>query len=136
MRSLGHKRRTQRALVLLTLIGAMPSTLFSQGKETKVYPERGTVIALREDSRSTNLGVHTDAWGRTHGGQSIRYTVAIWRVETDTKVYELEGKGLEVGQVLEFRIEKQYAYVRDAKGKERRYKVVSLELKPRETKKP
>jgi hypothetical protein len=73
--------------------------------------------------------VHTDAWGRTYGGWSTPRRIPVSRVETSTGFYELEWRGLQVGQTIDFRIDGGHAFVRREGGKERRYWVVGVELK-------
>lgn len=145
----------KRVLFAAVLLGAVPSTVFSNQKTPKTYPERGTVVAVRTEKEIHGQGVHTTVVpsvstnpitgkveshpvSKTHGGQSRTYRVPVSRVETETKFYELEGKHLELNQIVEFRIEKRHdlyhAFIREADNKERRYLVVAIEQKPDKTK--
>lgn len=87
---------------------------------------------MRIGQESHTLPVYTDPYGKTHGGMSVNRRRHIYRIETDTKFYELEGKRkatLELNQRIEFRIEKELAYVQHGK-KEEKYRIVGIEQKP------
>lgn len=104
----------------------------AQDKPPKTYPEHGTVVAMRVGEQSRTLPVYTDPYGKTHGGMSVNRRRHIYRIETDTRFYELEGgrkPTLELNQSIEFRIEKESAYVQQGK-KEEKYRIVGVEQKP------
>src|ERR1700733_11018287 len=97
----------------------------------KVYPEQGKVIANRTVEYSRTAPVYTDPYGKTHGGVSGVGRLPVFRVETDTKIYELEGagkRGLVLGDTIKFRLEKKWAYVQQG-DKEQKFRVVGTELK-------
>src|SRR5260370_7964318 len=117
----------KRVLFGAVLLGAVHSTVFSNQKTPKTYPERGTVVAVRTEKEIHGQGVHTTVVpsvstnpitgkveshpvSKTHGGQSRTYRVPVSRVETETKFYELEGKHLQLNQIVEFRIAKPHAF--------------------------
>jgi hypothetical protein len=56
----------------------------------------------------------------------------VYRIETETKFYELEARSgrdvFPVGDVVQFRIEKQWAYIQQG-DKEKKLRVVGVELK-------
>lgn len=84
-----------------------------------------------------SVPVYTDPYGKSHGGFSVNHETHTYRIETDTLVYELTERskkpGFSVGDSVEFRIEKEKAYVRD-RDKERKYDITGTEQKPRDLK--
>jgi hypothetical protein len=107
-----------------------PATAFAK-KQPKTYPEEAKVI-----------GIGTS--------QLVRYT---YRVETDTKIYELEcdklprpgltsytprecggAKKIQIGDVIHFRNEKAWAYIpvteADGHTGEQRLRILREDLKP------
>ena len=115
------KRFTLCALLLASITTA-------QSKPPRTYPEHGTVGSIRARTLSpvTVLGT-----GHTVTASASPET---YRIETDTQFYGSSEPGktstMIVGQMIEFRIENGYAYVRNAKGKENRYHIVGQDLKP------
>jgi hypothetical protein len=98
----------------------------------KTFPERGTIVAMHVADRSFTTGMYTDPYGKTHGGNSIRVKNPVYRVETETKFYELEGRKknqLVFGEAVQFRIQKELAYLQRG-DKEQKFRVVAVELKP------
>lgn len=107
-------------------LGALP-----KDKQPKTYSEIGKVVALKTAEQPHTTPVYTDPYGKTHGGISTVRRLPIFRVETDTKFYDLEGKRkdvLNLGDTVEFRLEKEWAYVRQG-DKEKKFRVVGIELK-------
>lgn len=110
----------------------LPGIAVAQDKPPKTYPEHGTVVAIRLAEQMRTLPVYTDPYGKTHGGGSARSRRYVYCVETETKVYELEGKRkmmLELNEIVHFRVEKESAFVRQGK-KEQKYRIVGVEQKP------
>jgi hypothetical protein len=87
-------------------------------KQSKSYPEHGTVIAIHIDP------IPQTAW-KVH-----RY-----RVEAETKFYEFkdwnyrEAASLELNEKIEFRIERDRLYVKRL-NTERKYQFLGIEQKP------
>jgi hypothetical protein len=114
----------------LFLLAAHSGTL-AKDKELKTYPERGTVIATKTQEQSRTTPIYTDPYGKTHGGISAIRRLPVYRIETETKFYELEGKkkeALALGDTIRFRLEKEWAYVQQG-DKEQKFRVVGVELK-------
>jgi hypothetical protein len=119
-------------LCFLTCL-TLPPTVFAKDKAPKTYPEQGRVIANKTAEQAHTTPVYTDAYGKTHGGVSAIRRLPVYRIETDTKVYELEGRKKEemsLGDTIQFRIEKEWAYVQQG-DKEKKFRVVATELKPK-----
>jgi hypothetical protein len=120
-------RRLVFALLILSL-----SLAFGKDKPTKVYPQHGTVVAVRTGEYSRTVPVRTDSYGKTWGGYSHRRKTQTYRIETETLVYEImereKNPRLTVGDGIDFRIEKQRAYLREG-DKERKYELVATEQK-------
>ena len=95
--------------------------------------EKGKVVAVRVDEHTDYVPISpTDSKGRTHGGEAFVHRNQVYRVETDGTNYELEGgkdPTMNVGDELEFRIERGTAYVRVGK-KEKKYRVTLTAPKP------
>jgi hypothetical protein len=106
---------------------------WAKDKEPKTYPEMGTIIARRTQEQTTTTPVYTDPQGKTWGGVSGIRRLPVYRIETDTKFYELEGRNkrhtLTLSDPIRFRLEKEWAYVQLG-NKEDRFRVVTVELKP------
>ena len=122
-------RKVAYDAVALALLLVATTAALAKDKNPKTYPERGTVVAVRQERETRTLGVYTDPYGKTHGGQSIHRMVPISRIETETRFYEVIGR-LELGQAVEFRIEKNHAYMPLENGKEGKYRVVGVEIRP------
>src|SRR5580698_2278101 len=81
----------------------------AQDKPAKSYPERGTVIAThaRTVSPGMVLGPNPAVAASVSPGD--------YRIETDTQFYDLaersKAETMALGQVINFRVEKGYAYV-------------------------
>lgn len=124
---------SRRALTPLCfyLLLALPADALPKDKTPKVYPEAGKVVALKTAEQPHATPVYTDPYGKTHGGVSTVKRLPIFRVETDTRFYDLEGKRkdvLNLGDTVEFRLDKEWAYVRQG-DKEKKLRVVGIELK-------
>ena len=109
------------------------ATAFAKEKQPKSYPEHGTIIATKTSAQVETEEVTTDKNGKVHGGDSITWHYPVYRIETDTRIYELEAltekRAFSVGDVVHFRLEKRWAYVQYG-DKEKRVRVITVELKP------
>jgi len=118
-----------RRLMLALLIFSLA---FGKDKSPKVYPQHGTVVAVRTGEYSKTVPVRTDSNGKTWGGYSARRKTQTYRIETETLVYEVmqreKNPRLAVGDGIDFRIDKQRAYLREG-DKERKYELVATEQK-------
>jgi hypothetical protein len=115
-------------LICLCLLSAH---LGAKDKEAKTYPESGTIVATRTQEEPYTTPVYTDTNGKTQGGVSLTSRRPVYRVGTDTKFYELEGrrnKPLQLGETVRFRLEKEWAYVQQG-DKEEKFRVVAVELR-------
>ncbi len=100
------------SLALLLVVAGVPAQEAPKGNP---YPEHGKVI-------TTRLGIETVGSAGSVG--SLKRW--IYRVDCGDLYYDLQGKGkpsLSIGQDVNFRIEKQEAYLNDGK-KGTRYRVV------------
>jgi len=90
------------------------------------YPEKGTVVAVHVSETTDYVPVSPpDSKGRTHGGEAFVHRKQVYRVETDSEIYELEGgknPSMAVGDAVEFRVDKGTARVRDG-DKEKKYRL-------------
>lgn len=112
----------ERCLILAFLF-----LLVASAKDKTTYPLHGTVIAMRSESVTYGGGVHTDPFGKTHGGAVHTALVPVFKIRTSELDYEVQGKeALTVGQDLDFRIDKLRLYVQRG-SKERRYDIVGEE---------
>jgi hypothetical protein len=114
-----------RLILAFLLLAGVAS---AQDKPAKSYPEHGTVVAIR--ARTVSPGM---ILGPSHT-VTTSVSPGTYRIETDAQFYELSDRSkkptMALGQVIDFRIEKGNAYVRNAKGKEDQYHIVGQELKP------
>ena len=127
-----HERTSHnlvRMLVMsVALIGILAGIAFAK-KEPKTYPEEGKIVGTGTTEHTRTSGsVFGGPGGPTTGsiGSRSRYTHT-YKVETSTKVFELDcgqeavfhstgkecggEKPLQVGDVIHFRIEKEWVYI-------------------------
>jgi hypothetical protein len=141
MRSTGLLRtKTLHGLVLLTLACIVLVHPAFAANEPKTYPEVGQVTGTGTGKRSVGQG--GTAFTRTY------------KVETDTKVFELDcgkmpffartggecggEKKLQIGDTIHFRTQKEWAYIsitqKDQSGRvtpsEQKLRILSEDLKP------
>ena len=112
MRDSSTRRRTHTILCCFVYLAAC-SAAWSQDKAAKDYPEQGKVIAHTVSAKTTSAGV------------------PVYRVETEKRIYEFEGKDeskLAVGGTIPFRIEGDWAYVRQG-DKQEKFRVIDTQLK-------
>jgi len=110
----------------------LPILAIANDKLPKTYAIHGSVVAIHVGDVSRSIPVYTDPYGKSHGGFSAHNETHIYRIETETLVYELTERSkkpsLSVGDSVEFRVEKEKAYVRDG-DKERKYNITGTEQK-------
>lgn len=131
-------------IVLAVLV--LPGTAFAK-HEPKTYPESGKVISagLNEHTKSHPT---TGTNGNVHGGGTYSVYSHTYKIETDSRIYELDcgkvptfgfhttGKGcggnkeLEIGDAIQFRIEKDSLYLPLPDGSEQKMRILNQELKP------
>jgi hypothetical protein len=122
--------RLLSALIFLCFLSAHLGAL-AKDKEPKTYPEHGTIVATKTQEQSFTTPVYTDPYGKTQGGVSLTSRRPVYRIETDTKFYEMEGarnKPLALGDTIQFRLEKEWAYVQLG-DKEEKLRIVAVELR-------
>jgi hypothetical protein len=104
------------------------ATAFAKDKTPKTYAEHGTVVSVQARGVSSGMIL---APGQ--GFPMIGISPATYRVETTERVYTLSDRSrkpsLAVGQIVEFRIEKDTAWVKQENGKERKYRIMGVELR-------
>jgi hypothetical protein len=115
--------------VLMLAVCAVAS---GKEKQPKVYPERGTIISTRTSEQTETEPVRTGYDGKIRGGGSDVSYLPVYRIETETKFYELEARSekrfFSVGDAVQFRFEKQWAYVQQG-DKEKKLRVIGVEQK-------
>jgi hypothetical protein len=140
-----------RMLVMsVILMGILAGTAFAK-KEPKTYPEEGRVIATGTTEHTRTSGsIFGAPGGATNGSVSSRskYTHT-YKVQTATKLFEMDcgkeavfhstgaeclagSKPIQVGDVLHFRIDKDYAYIPlvdqdGTQGDEEKLRILSAE---------
>ncbi len=114
------------------LILAVCSVATAKEKQPKSHPEHGTIIARRTAEHTETAPVRTDYNGKIGGGGSDVSYLPVYRIETEARFYELEARSgrdaFTVGDLVQFRIEKQWAYVQHG-DKEKKLRVIGVELK-------
>jgi hypothetical protein len=111
---------------------AICSVASAKDKQPKHYPEHGTIISTRTSEQTETDAVRTDYNGKIHGGGSDVSYLPVYRIETETRFYELEARSerrvFSVGDAVQFRIDKQWAFVQQG-DKEKKLRVIGVELK-------
>lgn len=94
--------------------------------------ERGTVVAIHSSSQNRFIPGYAGGDGVVGSrGVTVKDTNQVYRIETKTKFYELEGGYrpiMSLGDVIEFRIEKGKA-ITHVGDKEKKFRIVGEELK-------
>jgi hypothetical protein len=118
------------------LLGTVQAAAIAKGGAPS-DTERGKVVAVRIDEHTDYVPISPpDSKGRTHGGEAFVHRKQVYRVETDEKIYELEGgkdPTMSVGDALELRIDGGTAHVRigeRAGAKEKKYRIITTASKP------
>jgi len=148
-----HVSRSKPAFgVLVLCVSVLSSSLVAFAKrESKAYPESGKVIGTGLNEHTKSHPAWSDPNGTSHGGGAYSAYSHTYRVETDTRIYELDcgktamfhstgkacggDKGLQIGDVIHFRIEKDSFFIPLPDGSEQKLRIVSQDLKP-DTKPP
>ena len=118
MRMLARKRFWLAGTAIVFMAFGAQLGVFAKA-QSKTYPERGVVM----DSYAHPRDVYV--------GSSTRKVTPIFRVATDTKVYEIENKKrtLTEGDTIEFRIDNGWVYVKNG-DKEEKFRLVGTEPIP------
>jgi len=111
-------------------------------KEPKTYPESGKVIGIGQNEHTKN---HPKT-GNGMGGGSYSVYSHTYKIETDTKIYELDcgktpmfgvtgkecggDKPMQIGDVINFRVEKGSAHIPLSNGSEQKLRILNEEAKP------
>ncbi len=140
----GRKRRILSLNLLALLIFALAVLAGAAAeKEPKTYPESGKVIGIGQNEHTKN---HPKTGNNTGGGSYSVYSHT-YKIETDTKIYELDcgktpmflgstgqecggDKPLQIGDVIHFRVEKGTAHIPLSNGSEQKLRILNEEAKP------
>ena len=108
-----------------------PAFADAADNQPKSYPQSGTVVSTRVQKGRRAEPVYSDPDGHVHR-EVVNILVHVYRIETSTQVYELQGGSkptLSVGEAIRFRINKDSAYVqRSDKDKEDKYTILKVTL--------
>src|SRR5208337_1417333 len=140
----GRKRRNLSLSLLALLIFALAVLSgAAAAKEPKTYPESGKIIGIGQNE-------HTKSHPRTGnnmGGGAYSVYSHTYKIETDTKIYELDcgktpmflgstgqecggDKPMQIGDVIHFRVEKGTAHIPLSDGSEQKLRILNEEAKP------
>lgn len=139
----GRKRRNPSPNLLALLIFALAVLTGAVAeKEPKTYPESGKVIGIGQNEHTKN---HPKT-GNGMGGGSYSVYSHTYKIETDTKIYELDcgktpmfgvtgkecggDKPMQIGDVINFRVEKGSALIPLSNGSEQKLRILNEEAKP------
>jgi hypothetical protein len=109
-----------RSVALILLV----SSAVAKDKPPKVYPETGTVVAMRMES-TVRGRVYTDPQGKTYG-RVRSYEQPVYKIRTKDFDYEVEGNSLTIGDAVNFRLEKDKVFVKHDE-KEQKFSLVGAE---------
>ncbi len=140
--------RHQRQIIAVNiLLLALSLSLYAK-HEPKTYSGNGKVIATGLNEHTKSRHQWSDASGNSHGGGSYSAYSHTYRVETDTRTYELDcgktavfhstgkacggDKGLQIGDEIRFRTENDSFYISLADGSEQKLRILKQELKSNE----
>jgi len=139
-----NKKRRQPSLYLLSLLifDLVVLSGAASAKEPKTYPESGKVVGIGQNEHTKN---HPKT-GNGMGGGSYSVYSHTYKIETDTKIYELDcgktpmfgvtgkecggDKPLQIGDVIRFRVEKGSAHIPLSDGSEQKLRVLNEEARP------
>ena len=128
------------ALFIFTLVALSGA---AAANETKTYPESGKVIGIGQNEHTKT---HPTT-GNNMGGGSYSVYSHTYKIETDTKIYEMDcgktpmflgstgkecggDKPLQIGDVIHFRVEKGSARIPLPDGSEQKLRILNEEAKP------
>lgn len=116
--------------------------------EPKTYSENGKVVATGLNEHTKSRHQWSDANGSSHGGGTYSAYSHTYRVETDTRIYELDcgktamfhstgkacggDKGLHIGDEIHFRTENDSFYIPLPDGSEQKLRILNQEMKSNE----
>ena len=138
------KNRSKPSLYLLGLfIFTVVLSAAAASKEPKAYPELGKVIGIGQNEHTKT---HPRTGNNTGGGSYSVYSHT-YKIETDTKIYEMDcgktpmffgstgqecggDKPMQIGDVIHFRIEKGSARIPLSNGSEQKLRILNEEAKP------
>lgn len=116
----GRRIQLRAIIVVCAMFLAQAAALAAHSPKT--YPERGKVIDIYSGGPPSKFP----------SGSRIKAPPPGYRVETDTIVYEFEGRKnqtLVIGSTVEFRINDGWAYVKQG-DTEQKFRIVGTEPKP------
>lgn len=138
----GKKGKPSLSLLPLFVFALAVLTVAMGEKEPRTYPESGKVIGIGQSEHTKN---HPQT-GNGMGGGSYSVYSHTYKIETDTKIYELDcgktpmfgstgkecggDKPLQIGDVIHFRVEKGTAHIPLSNGSEQKLRILNEEAKP------
>ena len=134
-----------RGLVVGVLALVLP--LYALAKhEPRTYPGFGKVVGTGLNEHTKSRTAWTDHEGNSHGGGTYSAYSHTYRIETDSTIFELDcgktalfhstgkacggEKGLEIGDEIHFRAEKESFYFPLPDGSEQKLRILKEDLKP------
>jgi len=140
-----RKERCKPSLYLLApfIFAVVALSGAAAAKEAKTYPESGKVIGIGQNEHTKT---HPKTGNNTGGGSYSVYSHT-YKIETDTKIYEMDcgktpmflgstgkecggDKPLQIGDVIHFRVEKGTSYIPLPDGSEQKLRILNEEAKP------
>jgi hypothetical protein len=128
---MSESRTAPRVSGILLLLVATALGIVGKQKPTQVYPENGTVLAMRMESTVRSNAVYTDSQGRTHGGRARTFHHPVYKIRGKQIDYEVEGGSFAIGDMVNFRIEKDKLYIKRG-DKEQKLSIVAAEQRDAE----
>jgi len=130
-------------LLALFIFAVVALSGAAAAKEAKTYPESGKVIGIGQNEHTKT---HPKTGNNTGGGSYSVYSHT-YKIETDTKIYEMDcgktpmflgstgkecggDKPLQMGDVIHFRVEKGTSYIPLPDGSEQKLRILNEEAKP------
>lgn len=139
--------RTHSVVVLIVLSTLVFSGTAFAKHEPKAYSESGKVVGTGLNSHDKSHPMTGGPNGPPMGGGTYTVYSHTYKIETESKFYQLDcgkvptffhstgkacggEKELELGDVLQFRTEKGWAYIPLPDGSEQKLRILDQELKP------
>jgi len=133
-----------RPLVVGLLALALP--LYALAKhEPRAYPGFGKVVGTGVNEHTKSRTAWTDQEGNSHGGGTYSAYSHTYRIETDSTIFEVDcgktalfhstgkacggEKGLEIGDEIHFRTDKESFYIPLPDGSEQKLRILKEDLK-------
>jgi hypothetical protein len=142
-----RKARCKPSLDLhaLFIFALLVFSAVAAAKEAKTYPESGKIIGIGQNEHTKNHP-NTGKNGTMGGGTYSVYSHT-YKIETDTRIYEMDcgktptfigstgkecggDKPLQIGDVIQFRVEKGSAHIALSDGAEQKLRILNEEAKP------